>query len=255
MVYLEHPDANCFVELSAGSDKLRVRSGRLGTAGAVRVLPLDKGTVAEAYRRKLHALCKRGYVPGRQNPAMLEDIARAPNEPGPREVYGDWLLIEGDPRGELIAVHARLAERPDDQALRKMERALLDQHGDSLLGPWRQAGELSWHLGFVDAARFSLSTFYPSTFGHTIGLVRRLLQHPTGAFVRSLVFVATGPWFREDFWQQFQTELTATLQHWLGSSGGAFPQLLDTVTFEAGNQTRTHSVARSPLTTASDESP
>lgn len=40
---------------------------------------------------------------------LLAAIAAAPSDAGPREVYADWLLREGDERGELLALE--LADR------------------------------------------------------------------------------------------------------------------------------------------------
>lgn len=41
---------------------------------------------------------------------LLEAIARAPSEDGPRLVYADWLSSNNDPRGELIVVQIELAK-------------------------------------------------------------------------------------------------------------------------------------------------
>lgn len=61
-------------------------------------------------------------------------------------VYGDWLQSQGDPLGELIALHA--ANKPDEAA------AFIAAH--DLLGPFAdltamsvQRLALEWHLGFV----------------------------------------------------------------------------------------------------------
>src|SRR5688500_3525157 len=40
-------------------------------------------------------------------------------------VYGDWLSEHGDPRGELVAVQARLLTTPGDAELRAREAALI----------------------------------------------------------------------------------------------------------------------------------
>ena len=41
--------------------------------------------------------------------AFLDQILTDPDDDRPRMVYADWLLGEGDPRGELIAVQCALA--------------------------------------------------------------------------------------------------------------------------------------------------
>jgi uncharacterized protein (TIGR02996 family) len=62
----------------------------------------------------------------RWNDALAAAILAAPDDLNARLVFGDWLHQEGDPRGELIAVQARLESHPKDvEALRHCESTLL----------------------------------------------------------------------------------------------------------------------------------
>jgi uncharacterized protein (TIGR02996 family) len=66
---------------------------------------------------------------------LLREVWAAPNDDGPRHVLADWLTERSDPRGELIALQLARARRTADAAAMRRERALLDQHGRSWLGP------------------------------------------------------------------------------------------------------------------------
>ncbi|HEY5936903.1 MAG TPA: TIGR02996 domain-containing protein, partial [Kofleriaceae bacterium] len=50
---------------------------------------------------------------------LLAAVLAAPADDAARLVYADWLLEQGDPRGELIQLECALAGRPDDEALGK----------------------------------------------------------------------------------------------------------------------------------------
>jgi uncharacterized protein (TIGR02996 family) len=42
---------------------------------------------------------------------LLSDLRARPDDDGRREVYSDWLLERGDPRGEFIALQASSRSR------------------------------------------------------------------------------------------------------------------------------------------------
>lgn len=83
--------------------------------------------------------------------AQPEDLAR-------RLVYADYLQHHGDPQGELIALHCRLAGLTDDDPLRgelsERARALIDAHG----GTWASrlgdgVTHVQFRLGLASAAQ------------------------------------------------------------------------------------------------------
>ena len=91
------------------------------------------------------------------NPELERAISEAPDDDAPRLVYGDWLQEQGDPRGELVAVHRaqereRIAEHADRERIAQLadrERALIAQHAREWLGPL-QPECVTWRLGFID---------------------------------------------------------------------------------------------------------
>lgn len=88
-------------------------------------------------------------------PELEEAIARDPDDLAPYLVYADWLLAQGDPRGELILVQDELLRTTDAErqaTLRVREQAILDKHllewmGAEVRGP---RIKLSWRRGFLD---------------------------------------------------------------------------------------------------------
>jgi uncharacterized protein (TIGR02996 family) len=78
-------------------------------------------------------------------------IAASPDDEAAYLVYADWLQQRGDPRGELIVLQHR---GQDDAA-----RGLLQRHAEHFYGGLSARPSLldvTWHLGFFRACRFSL---------------------------------------------------------------------------------------------------
>jgi uncharacterized protein (TIGR02996 family) len=96
-------------------------------------------------------------APSAVDPAALLDAVLAhPDDEGPRQVYADWLLEQGDPRGELIAVQMELSRGGLAEArrleLEAREASLLSQHGARWLGRLSSdAVRASFSRGFLDA--------------------------------------------------------------------------------------------------------
>ncbi len=85
-------------------------------------------------------------------------------------VYADFLQERGDPRGELIHLHAK--------GKTTAATALLKKHADTLLGPLaKHQKHLTWKLGFIDAAKIT---------GAPRGVVESILDHESMKFVRAL---------------------------------------------------------------------
>ncbi|MBX3231012.1 MAG: TIGR02996 domain-containing protein [Labilithrix sp.] len=125
---------------------------------------------------------------------ILED----PLDPAGWLVYGDWLAEQGDPRGELVAVQARLARDPGNPELMEAQRAFFRAHGDWLLDglhpyltPRTHAdGEvlpsllrLSWEFGFLWTASVSPRG---RTMSEVVFGLRALLRHPSSRFLHAL---------------------------------------------------------------------
>jgi len=134
----------------------------------------------------------------------LEDQIRArPDDPAPYLVYADWLQHQGDPRGDLIALQAKLAGAPDDKDLRAAEAALLAEHRAYLLPesldamlrlPRRRTDpvgtrcEVRWRFGFLERVRIARR----AKQREAPELISDLLRHPSAAFLRSLVIGPAG---------------------------------------------------------------
>src|ERR1700753_3175730 len=120
----------------------------------------------------------------------LEAIIHAdPLDPAGWLIYGDWLQSEGDPRGELVAVQARLSRDPGNPELMAAQRAIFAKHVPRLLAgldPYlapEPLFRLSWEFGFLWTANVRAD-------GHTTeqfcaGLTA-LLRHPSARFLHAL---------------------------------------------------------------------
>lgn len=113
----------------------------------------------------------------RVNDALEAAILASPDAREPYLVYGDWLLEQGDPRGELVALQTRLAQEPDNVALRERERALLALHSRGWLGSFVRDFDGEWQLGFVRAlslSRVSAASWHELRTLPAFRFVRRL---------------------------------------------------------------------------------
>jgi uncharacterized protein (TIGR02996 family) len=90
-------------------------------------------------------------------------------------LYGDWLESQGDPRGELIALHQMLDASPDDRDLLRYIAGYLWRHRSlvPVIDPWRSRYE--WRWGFIVAASLDRPT---------IADVEMLLLHPSCALLQ-----------------------------------------------------------------------
>ncbi|MDQ3365236.1 MAG: TIGR02996 domain-containing protein [Myxococcota bacterium] len=96
--------------------------------------------------------------------ALLAAIAIDPEDPMPYRVYGDWLLMRDDPRGELIALQATGDEHPGDHRISDAAAAHIRANRATYLGAlqalWSPEREtdlrLAWRCGFIGAAELEL---------------------------------------------------------------------------------------------------
>lgn len=118
--------------------------------------------------------------PDASRDSLLAAVLAAPDDDRPRRVYADWLLDQGDPRGEFILVQCALAQLEEEDLrtpeLRMREAALLKTHKKEWVGRFRGArieygvkGSSQWVKGnpthwmfvrgFVDLAKMSMDDF------------------------------------------------------------------------------------------------
>jgi uncharacterized protein (TIGR02996 family) len=99
-------------------------------------------------------------------------------------VYADWLLDQGDERGELIVLEHKLRAPSSEEERRVFElrvQALHHEHGPR----WRQGlvlkqVELEWHHGFLRRAVFQ--------YGDVVELFEQLMAHPAAHLLSSVCF-------------------------------------------------------------------
>lgn len=87
--------------------------------------------------------------------SLLEAVYADPGADEPRQVYADFLLERGDPRGELIAL--QIARARTSAGPTRRERSLLVKYGDAICGelePWILKSGRQFRRGFLAACRY-----------------------------------------------------------------------------------------------------
>jgi len=103
-------------------------------------------------------------------------IAAAPTDDAAYVILGDLLQLDGDPRGELIAIDAAAASGGNRGVWNRRRIALLERYPE--LAPAEQPGlHFTWHLGFV--RRVTIDT------SHELDV----LDHPALRFATEVVFL------------------------------------------------------------------
>jgi uncharacterized protein (TIGR02996 family) len=122
-----------------------VTFGKIGTAGQSQTKTFKDDATAQTEADKLiREKTKKGYVEKTQKPVAAEDAAfRKSLTANPDDLagwcaYADYLVEQGDPRGEFMQTQIALEDesRPkkDRTALKKKESALLREHEKEWLG-------------------------------------------------------------------------------------------------------------------------
>lgn len=152
------------------------------------------------------APCILTSVPA-SNPALETAIVENPDDDAPYLVYADWLMAEGDPRGELIVMQhdADEAEGKRKTTLRRAVNAHLAKHEGELYGPLagaeKGASKTVWRYGFVRRLELSWKHGYSPASDHALDELVAVLRHPSYQFVVELV---VGPIFDQEYECQYQ---------------------------------------------------
>ena len=88
---------------------------------------------------------------------LMAEVLANPDNDDSRLVLADALLIDGDPRGELIVTQHKNASGSGDRDSRALEKELLKVHSDSLIGPmarWVRKKGRRFRLGFLEECNF-----------------------------------------------------------------------------------------------------
>lgn len=103
-----------------------------------------------------------------QQSAFIQAICESPHDDGPREMFADWLMDRGDPRGEFIRVQCKCRYGGDVEACRlyqfgpckwchRAEEIVSGTAGDLLKWQWFGSDfncnriKPRWHRGFVES--------------------------------------------------------------------------------------------------------
>ena len=151
--------------------------------------PLETPSSSEA--EQLDAIAAALVVPGeaaalKTEAEFLAEIFANPLEDGTREVFADWLLERGSPRGQFIALQMMRAHgRGTPEGLRR-ERALLAEHARAWMGPLEPAvhGQaFRFERGFL---------FFCKIDWRALLATPGLLKHPAWATVREYELAPAG---------------------------------------------------------------
>lgn len=128
--------------------------------GTVKPLGADVLEAVGKLGQKLEALAPKKKPIAQDEAGLLADVYANPDDDAPRLVYADWLLERGDPRGEFITLQFRADK---DAAALAREKALLEEHGRTWLGPLAPVvalGTFEFRRGFLSKAdkKFKAST-------------------------------------------------------------------------------------------------
>jgi uncharacterized protein (TIGR02996 family) len=144
--------SNKFWHIELQGQIFTVTFGRVGTKGQSQTKAFaDAATAKEEHDALVAEKLKKGYVettggsaPAPAKPTSTEQkalekaLVEHPDEVAAHSAYADYLAEAGDPRGEFIQVQLALEDparpKPDRDALRKREKALLKNRAQEWLG-------------------------------------------------------------------------------------------------------------------------
>jgi len=120
---------------------------------------------------------------------FLAEVWATPLDDGPREVFADWLLERGDPRGELITLQLARARDPVAPTVAEMikrERVLLVEHHRAWMGelePVVSKNAYVFERGFLSRAEVPW---------RKLAATPALMTHPAWATVREYKLASEG---------------------------------------------------------------
>lgn len=218
--YEKHEGEGTFWEITLKGSVISTRAGKLG-AGASRdregalylydrrgrttnkELP-DEATAKREYAKLVAKKQKEGFqlvgpapitevapIEIAINPELETAILANPDDEATFLVYADWLIAQGDPRGELITTQHGMRGQSDPvkfMTFKKREEALRAAHLPSWLGETAAKAlhriKLDWQVGFIEAIRLDRPD--NETEATLPELVTAVLACPLARFVRRL---------------------------------------------------------------------
>jgi len=221
-----------FWEVWVEGSALSTRYGKIGAGGQQTVKKLKSAAEAAKEMAKLIGdKTRKGYVEGgaaggatttssitgtadARNPDLEKAIAANPSDRDAYAVFADWLMEQGDPRGELISLQLGNKE--------KQAQKLIEKHADYFLGPlvehqkvhdegynnsrshlrtpaqeaeWQKTQKQAflWRNGFIHRVRLSHDSYSDSEWkGNTVDVLDQVLRHPSGRYVVEFAFQSNG---------------------------------------------------------------
>jgi uncharacterized protein (TIGR02996 family) len=191
----ENVDSTTFWEITLDGNVVSTCSARIGASAYAKERRFDSPELAHrAYERMIAAKRGEGFWPVEQIPVSSAEtlvnveyeaaIIASPDDANGYLIYADWLMQQGDVRGELIAVqHALEAVKDPSQflVLKQKDEALRHAHAREWLGvEVPRHVELQWRRGFVASAEVIGCDSAIAT------LLDALTASPAGRLLRSL---------------------------------------------------------------------
>ena len=140
----------------------------------------------------------------KRNPELEAVLFENPDDADGYAVYSDWLQTEGEPRGEIIALHNAVDANPEDKHL-QMHLARLMYAARSLMFPPLLTKELdkarkgfapnehchaTWANGFIRSAR--IGGILDNGKASAADIIEELLAHNSGRFLSELRVATLG---------------------------------------------------------------
>ncbi len=192
--------SNKFWNIEISGISFTVTYGKIGTTGQTQTKDFPTEEKAKAAHDKLVAeKLGKGYVettagaPTAGMPSSGKALENAifanPDDLGAHAAYADWLIEQGDPRGEFIQVQLALEDEKkpvkDRKELQKREKELLKKYEREWLGDLARhlirkgapSVEYGWQRGFLS----NVSAQYL-----TIGMAQALADAPIARILNSL---------------------------------------------------------------------
>ena len=154
-------------------------------------------------------------------------IAKAPDDVGNYNVYADWLIQQGDPRGELINAQIK-REAGADTNLDETIGGLLEKHAAEWLGALggktaKDGFSATWRRGFLDEVTFGNDDSAQINLGESYQALRPL---PVAQLLRGITFAAFSD--EDDYEPAWDSAVTSMVEY-------GVPATLRKVVFDRGS--------------------
>jgi uncharacterized protein (TIGR02996 family) len=201
---LSDASSHKFWNIDMKDKSFTVTFGKIGTAGQVQTKTFKDAATAQAEADKLiKEKTKKGYqettltASASEGEAFEQALRVNPDDRAGWCAYADYLVEQGDPRGEFMQTQIALEDeklpKTERAELQKKEKALLKKHEKQWVGGWaRLLGTTSSDSGQIDPTggatyAFERGVLTTINIGSlTVARARALVAAPETRFVRNL---------------------------------------------------------------------